>query len=241
MSENILVVGAGGIGLAIVEQYAKANPNNKITVLSRRVQVDLPAEVSQTQIDTTSEDQISQWCQSMSEQDVTFAKVFITLGVLHDDAGPCFPEKRLEDISPEALQHYFSVNTITPLLWVKHLVNLVAKEESSIVVLSARVGSIGDNSLGGWYGYRASKSALNMTLKTASIEYARRKLNTYFIAYHPGTVDTPLSLPFQRNVPKGKLFTPQFTSSQLFNIVNDLTKSDEKFQYLDWQGQSIEN
>ena len=100
-----------------------------------------------------------------------FHHVVCTTGILHDNEVQ--PEKRLEDITPEALQHYFAINTVLPMLWIKQLVCFFPSEHSTLTVLSARVGSIEDNGLGGWYGYRASKAALNMLVKTAAVEYKR--------------------------------------------------------------------
>ena len=108
-----------------------------------------------------------------------------------------------------------------------------------MVFLSARVGSINDNRMGGWYSYRASKAALNMLLKTAAIEYARRAKNVKLIAFHPGTTDTTLSKPFQKNIPEDKLFKPDFVARQLLMLVAK-TPIDGTLSYLDWDHQSID-
>ena len=107
-----------------------------------------------------------------------------------------------------------------------------------MAALSARVGSIGDNRLGGWYGYRSSKASLNMMLRTLSIEYARRAKNVKIIAFHPGTSDTPLSKPFRRSVPNEKLFTPQFVAERLCGIMHN-AEIDGQLSYLDWDNKSI--
>jgi NAD(P)-dependent dehydrogenase (short-subunit alcohol dehydrogenase family) len=107
-----------------------------------------------------------------------------------------------------------------------------------LVFFSARVGSINDNLLGGWYGYRASKAALNMLLKSAQVECQRRAKNISLVSYHPGTVDTELSRPFQANVPKDKLFSSEFTVSQLLQFVTNLLAEDGP-HYIDWQGKTI--
>ena len=97
------------------------------------------------------------------------------LGVLHDEALGLSPEKRIEELNEQSLLRYFQINTVTPSLWLQGLLpHMVKGQQSKIVLLSARVGSITDNSLGGWYGYRASKSALNMMVKTAQVEFSRR-------------------------------------------------------------------
>ena len=106
-------------------------------------------------------------------------------------------------------------------------------------MLSARVGSIGDNHLGGWYAYRASKAALNMLLKTAAIEYSRRSANVKLLSFHPGTTDTPLSKPFQSSVAADKLFTPDFVAAQLIALMT-AADIDGQLAFIDWNGQSID-
>ena len=132
-----------------------------------------------------------------------------------------------------------AANTVTPMLWLKHLTTKIkSKNSCKIVIFTARVGSISDNKLGGWYSYRASKAAINMLIKSAAVELARRAKNIKLISFHPGTTDTPLSKPFQKNVPNGKLFTSEFVASQLLNIVEN-TEVDGQASFLDWQGKTI--
>ncbi|WP_192022112.1 SDR family NAD(P)-dependent oxidoreductase [Shewanella sp. WPAGA9] len=150
------------------------------------------------------------------------------------------PEKRLEDITPASMLSVFQSNTLVPMMWLQHLVKLVNGKQACIIsVLSARVGSISENQLGGWYSYRASKAALNMLIKTSAIEYARRAKNTKLIAFHPGTTDTELSKPFQANVPEGKLFTADFVAQQLLTIHQGIEFNNQA-EFLDWQGQTVQ-
>ncbi|MCT8987663.1 SDR family NAD(P)-dependent oxidoreductase [Shewanella phaeophyticola] len=156
------------------------------------------------------------------------------------------PEKRIEDIDAHSLEQLFYTNSIVPMLWLSALTPLLSQprhkvsgeQKCVISILSARVGSISDNRLGGWYGYRASKAALNMLIKTTAVEYARRLKRVKLIAFHPGTTDTPLSKPFQANVPQGKLFTPAFVANQLHQIMDSI-EPDGEASYLDWQGEPI--
>ena len=142
-------------------------------------------------------------------------------------------------IHKDQLNFYFTTNAILPAIWLKHVESLLkGSEPAKLVFFSARVGSISDNNLGGWYGYRASKSALNMIIKCAQIECKRRAKNICLISYHPGTVETELSKPFQSNVPAGKLFTTDFTVSQLLTIIPNLTPENGP-HYIDWQGSVI--
>lgn len=165
------------------------------------------------------------------------SQVYMCHGVLHNER--CIPEKRLENFSADAFTEILTANTITPMLWLKHLTPiLTGKSECKVVVFTARVGSISDNRLGGWYSYRASKAAMNMLLKSAAIELRRRAKNIKLISFHPGTTDTPLSKPFQKNVPAGKLFTSEFVANQLISIV-DNTPINGEASYVDWQGKDI--
>lgn len=165
-------------------------------------------------------------------------KVFICNGRLHD--ADLQPEKRLEQFNAEDNQSIIHSNALVPMLWVQALLPyLKHAEQCRLVVFSARVGSISDNHLGGWYSYRASKAALNMLLKTAAIEYQRRAPNVSIIAFHPGTTDTPLSRPFQKNVPAENLLTAEFVAKRLLNLLNTLPATNT-LQFTDWQGKSIE-
>ena len=122
----------------------------------------------------------------------------------------------------------------------KYFVPLLRRDEKAVfAALSARVGSISDNRLGGWYAYRASKAALNMVLKTTAIEIGRRFKNQIIVGLHPGTVDTPLSKPFQANVPADKLFTPEFSAERLLTVIDGLTAADSG-NLFDWAGERIE-
>lgn len=151
-----------------------------------------------------------------------------------------WPEKRLEDINAQALHEVFQSNTVVPTLWLKVLFKVLKSKAPCVVsIMSARVGSIGDNRMGGWHAYRASKAALNMVLKNMAIEYARRAKNIKLIAFHPGTTDTGLSKPFQASVPSGKWFTPAFVATQLANIMQG-EEFDGLLSYVDWKGEPID-
>lgn len=134
----------------------------------------------------------------------------------------------------------FQANTIFPALMAKHFLPLLPHDRRAVfAALSARVGSISDNHLGGWYSYRASKSALNMIIHTAEIETRRRCPDAIVVGLHPGTVDSALSDPFQAGVPEGKLFTPQYSVSCLLGVIDGLQPGDSGGCF-DWQGKRIE-
>ncbi len=159
-------------------------------------------------------------------------------GVLHD--GPELrPEKKLEQVDPEQLRRVFEVNAFGPLLVAKHFVGLLQHDERAVLAnVSARVGSIGDNRLGGWYAYRASKAAQNMFTRTLGIELGRRAKNVICLALHPGTVDTDLSRPFQGNVPPERLFDAKRAADQLLGVI-DACGPEDSGRFLAWDGQTI--
>lgn len=128
-------------------------------------------------------------------QDGPYQLIINAIGVLH--TSQWMPEKRLEDLNPDQLTELMQINAIGPALTIRHFLPLLDPAGSLMVTLSAKVGSIEDNRLGGWYSYRSSKAALNMLIKTASIELARTKPNIALIAMHPGTVNSRLSQPFR--------------------------------------------
>lgn len=149
------------------------------------------------------------------------------------------PEKRWNDLSGAALARYFAVNAAGPALVAKHFLPLLPRKgRAGFAALSARVGSIGDNALGGWYGYRASKAALNMLVKTLAIELARSRPDAFCAALHPGTVDTGLSQPFQRGVAAERLFTPDFAAQRLLEVLGGLGPSDSGRCFA-WDGAAI--
>lgn len=163
--------------------------------------------------------------------------VIYCAGLLHDDE--LSPEKSLSDINSQNLLRSFQVNSIGAVLSARYLTSLFKRDRPSIFAcLSARVGSIGDNRLGGWYGYRASKAALNMFVKTISVEYSRCCPNTVVVSLHPGTTDTRLSKPFQRNVPEAQLSTIQETVGLLSNVLANLTLKDSG-KFLSWDGTEV--
>lgn len=234
-----LVIGAGGgIGQAVCR--AALDRGDNVLAISRGAPPLQHARLRHLE-GAANEHEVAAVVAQLEDYGGQIQRVVITTGVLHSDAEPrLFPEKRLEDINAAQLEQSFAVNTVLPLLWVARLLPVLkGKDPCVLAALSARVGSIGDNRLGGWYSYRSSKAALNMALQTAAVEYARRAANVKLLAFHPGTTDTTLSRPFQSGVPEGKLFTPDFVAAQLFSISDGLAP-DGTLSYLDWQGQPID-
>lgn len=163
--------------------------------------------------------------------------VIVATGVLH--AGDRGPEKALRDLDPEWLAQVYAVNAIGPALVAKHFLPLLPKGTRSVfAALSARVGSVGDNHLGGWHGYRASKAALNMLVRNFAIEERRRNDRAIVVALHPGTVDTALSRPFQGNVQPGRLFDAERAALQLLDVIEELKVTDTG-KLFDFEGKEI--
>ena len=163
--------------------------------------------------------------------------VIVANGVLHDS--DVTPEKSLRELSASNFQHVFHANTVTPALIAKYFLPKLNRQSMSVfAALSARVGSISDNRLGGWYAYRASKAALNMILKNAAIEIGRRNKQAIIVGLHPGTVDSALSKPFQSHVPEHKLFTPAFAVENLMKVIDGLTP-EETGKCFAWDGQEV--
>jgi len=163
--------------------------------------------------------------------------VIVATGLLH--AHGQGPEKALRDIDPDWLAQVYAVNAIGPTLVAKHFLSIMPRGERTVfAALSARVGSISDNQLGGWYGYRASKAALNMLVRNLAIEERRRNNRAIVVTLHPGTVDTALSRPFQGNVQPGRLFDPERAALQLLDVIEDL-KAPDSGKLFDFEGLEI--
>lgn len=238
-----LIVGANSeIAKALALQLAHESMT-RLVIVSRNVafyQSEVFSDCDVISVDDYNEASIATVVGSLNERGLTseLSAVFMCHGLLHSDIS--FPEKKIGDFSPASFHEIIAANTVTPMLWLKHLADAFSnKQNCTCVVFSARVGSISDNRLGGWYSYRASKAALNMLLKTAAVELARRKKGIKLVSFHPGTTDTPLSKPFQKNVPEGKLFTPAFVANQVLSIV-DKTSADGTLSYLDWREDRID-
>lgn len=165
--------------------------------------------------------------------------LFNVSGVLHNASAGIVPEKSLRDIEPERLAYSFAVNAIGPMVMARYFHGLFRHGEPAVWAnMSARVGSIGDNHLGGWYGYRASKAALNQFTRTLSIEMARKAPQTICVLLHPGTVATDLSAPFTGSRTRHRVFEVDEAADQLLEVIDALTEADHG-GFLDWAGQVI--
>ncbi len=227
-----LVFGAsGGVGGALCRALRARGDYAEVIALSRQPPPDWPGR--HIPFDLLDEDSIAAAALAVSGLGAP-ALVIVATGLLHD--GAVQPEKSYRALSAEALQRLFAVNLIGPALIAKHILPLMPRKARSVfAVLSARVGSIGDNRAGGWYGYRASKAALNMLVKTLAIEHARTHPEGVCVALHPGTVKTPLSAPFAGS---RDTLTPDQSAAALLSVLDALTP-DQTGGFIAWDGAAI--
>ncbi|NET53859.1 MAG: SDR family NAD(P)-dependent oxidoreductase [Merismopedia sp. SIO2A8] len=244
---HVLIVGASqGIGYGFVQALLSIPAIQTIYATyrdSKRAEALLALQEGEGDrlvcipMDITQEAEISAGIEQIKARTPHLALVVNCVGFLHDDTTK--PEKSLKQLNAEQLTRYFQINSIGPVLLAKYLVPLLKGRDRSIfATISAKVGSIGDNYLGGWYGYRSSKAALNMLMRTAAIEYGRKSHNTIVVMLHPGTTDTRLSKPFQRSVPPGKLFSVEKTVSQLLSVIDSL-KQEDSGHFFSWDGSRL--
>ncbi len=216
-----MVVGSsGGVGSALVKALLQGGTCT-VHALSRSAAAP-PAGAQGGRIDVTDETSVAAAAQRVGDQ---IDLVIVASGRLQGEG--MSPERSFATLDADALARSFQVNAIGPALVAKHFLPRLPKDRSaSFAVLSARVGSIEDNRLGGWYGYRASKAALNMLVRSLAVELARTRPLAVCVALHPGTVDTALSRPFQRNVAKGRLFTTAHAAERLLSVIERLEPKD---------------
>ena len=234
--ENIAIIGSGAIGNAFSQELLSKYPNSKINVFSRKSLRSNASAIAHHLIDY---DDISSMYSAaeLAAAEKPLDLVLVTTGILH--AENLRPEKSLKELSSQNFETLFKINTILPALIAKYFLPFLNRNRSSIfAALSARVGSISDNQLGGWYAYRASKSALNMIIKSTSIEVARKNLKAIVVGLHPGTVDSNLSKPFQQNVNANKLFTPSYAAQKMLTVLDELT-SAQTGKCFAWDGSEI--
>lgn len=226
---------SGGIGKALVEGLA-AGGVSKIHAGSRSGAAPDGDGIIPFRFDYDDPASIADALEGMREPPPTL--VIVATGVLTLDDGSG-PEKSLKQIDAETMARTLMLNTVGPALVAKHMLPLFPRDRRSVfAALSARVGSISDNRLGGWHSYRASKAALNMLIRNYAIELGRTHEQATVVGLHPGTVDTRLSEPFQGNVPESQLFTPERSANHLLDVISALTPTDSG-KCFDWKGEEI--
>ena len=223
--KTLIFGGTGAIGRALsdaVGQQANAGP----LVTTSRSAGSFAASAQHFACDVSDEASIAGVAAAVAVT-APFDLLINATGLLHDETIGVQPEKALRHISADAMARVMSVNAIGPALIMKYFLPLMVRDKKAVVAhLSARVGSISDNRLGGWYSYRAAKAAQNMLVRTAAIEFARRSPQGVIVGLHPGTVDSNLSAPFQGGTPSEKLFTPVQAAAHLLDVVDNLSPAD---------------
>jgi NAD(P)-dependent dehydrogenase (short-subunit alcohol dehydrogenase family) len=219
-----LVIGSSGtIGSAFMALLQQNVACSEVVGLSRQ---------STHPIDYHNLDSIETAAKALSSSP-PFQLIINTIGVLH--TSNWMPEKRLEDLNADQLSELIQINAVGPALTIKYFSKLLDPQNSVMATLSAKVGSIEDNRLGGWYSYRASKAALNMLIKTAAIELARTKPNTALIALHPGTVNSNLSKPFKGE----QIGRPSLdAASDMLKVIESLSKEDSG-SFISYSGERL--
>lgn len=219
--DKVAIIGAsGGIGAALAD--AAAARGAEVLRLSRPA-IDLDDEASFARAAEAAGDGLSH--------------VIVAAGLLHREGTG--PERDWRQIDPAWMLESFRVNTLLPALAAKHFLPRLSRDAPALfAVLSARVGSIGDNRLGGWHSYRVSKAATNQLVRTVSVELRRKNPQAVAVVLHPGTVDTGMSKPFQRNVPAEKLFTPAESAAHLWRVMDGLAPEDSG-GFFAWDGSPI--
>ena len=221
---SAIVFGANGaLGSALV-RHLRADGRYRTVHAGARDPASLPQGAASFQFDLTSEASIAAAVETLAAAP---ALVIVATGLLHDEAAGIAPEKSWRALDAAAMAQVYAANAIGPAMIAKHVLPRLPRGHRAVfAVLSARVGSIEDNRLGGWHSYRASKAALNMLVRNFAIELSRSHPQAVAAALHPGTVDSRLSAPFQRGVAPGKLFSPDQSAGYLLDVLDRLTPAD---------------
>lgn len=231
MSDKLIIGASGGIGQAMFKQLRQENPQSQVLGTSRS------GSDGMIKLDFNSVESIDSAIEQLKTMELDLDQIIIASGLLHSATQG--PEKTFKELSPEWLTQVMQSNAIGPIYLLSRLLTVIDRKATvQIGVLSARVGSISDNQLGGWYGYRASKAALNMYLKTLAIELKRTHKSVQVLSLHPGTTDTNLSKPFQARVPADKLFSTEFAAKELLSVLKGVA-GGESGQFLAWDGKPI--
>ena len=252
----LIIGGSGGIGRAMVEQLVNAangtdakptdnekkQPHQIFATYHKNIPDFEATNLHWIAMDICDEQSIKQTADILKQQTAHIDWVINCAGLLHTTQKQ--PEKALRQVETEFFLQNMQINAVASLLIAKHIKPLLAKSVRSddkpaiFATISARVGSISDNELGGWYSYRMSKAALNMGMKNLSIEWGRTLENVCVVVMQPGTVNTQLSAPFQGNVAEGQLFSPAYSAECLLEVLSRMSAA-QSGSFVDWAGESI--
>ena len=226
-SSAVIIGARGGIGAALAD-ILEQDPNYAQVIRLHRE--------SAHPLDILDEASIASAAANLSGTYPPISLVIVATGLLHSN--PKGPEKSLRELDPDWMIENFRINTVGPALVAKHFLPIMAKQNPiCFAALSARVGSITDNRLGGWHSYRASKSALNMLIRNIAIEWQRKNPQSVVVGLHPGTVETPLSAPFKGN-PAHERFTPARAAEDMLNVLRGL-KPEQSGQIFAYDGSLV--
>ena len=231
--QKIAIFGANGsIGQALCAHYQKQSDVYAFT----RNDFDIDESgLVKILLDDFNEDSVFQAANKFDND--FFDKIIVSIGILHNES--FMPEKRIEEVSSDQFLETIRINTLIPTLIARSFYKKLKKnDKSTLAFLSARVGSITDNRSGGWYSYRASKAALNMVIKNLSIELRRYNKELVVIGLHPGTVDSRLSQPFQKNLEDSKIFSADFSVLKLSSVIDSLSV-ESSGKCIDWEGKVV--
>lgn len=210
MPQSAIIIGTGGIGGALADNLERTGTTTVVRL----------GRSSSIAVDLTDERTIAEAADKLAQNECSPDLVFVATGLLHRLGKG--PEKSLRELDPEWMLENYRINAIGPVLIAKHFLPIMPRDRRTVfTVLSARVGSISDNRLGGWHSYRASKAALNMLIRNLSIEWQRKNPHAIIVGLHPGTVETALSAPFKGN-PATERFTPEKAAEKLLNVLDGL-------------------
>jgi len=235
---NIVIVGGErGIGRAITE-LLQAESQHQLIVTSRHLNTKVAGHTSYHPLDIRDTESIATFAEFINHQYSHIDWLVNCAGVLHSD--DYRPEKSLRQTSQQQLQDNFMTNAGGHLLLLQALEKTLAASKAGIAAsISARIGSISDNKLGGWYAYRMSKAALNMAYKTLSIEWKRNHPHLKLLLFHPGTTATDLSAPFQKRVPEGQLHSAETTAERFLNVIKNTLEHKQASLFRDYAGDTI--
>ena len=238
MLSAVVIGTSGGIGSALVDFLEECHAVLNVFQLSRSSPRSGRSKDDWLHIDLENEETIAEAAAAVERLAGDLHLVIVATGILHD-GNRLQPEKTWRALTCSAMEAAFRINAIGLALVAKHFLPLLAKDrKTAFAMLSAHVGSIDDNRLGGWYAHRASKAALNMLIRTFSIELARSHPHALCVGLHPGTVDTALSEPFQSGITRGKLFSSAQSARYLLTVLDRLVPSDSGGVYA-WDGRRI--
>ena len=223
MKKNILIAGSSGaIGREFTKFYSDDPNVEKVVTLSRKIGGQGHKKIQSLEIDYNKEETFENLDKILQLKSIS--TIIIATGILHTDQ--IRPEKSMDNINFEDMKKVFQVNVFGPILLIKKLLPLIKRSKVvKIIFLTARVGSISDNKLGGWYSYRSSKSALNMMISNLSIELKRANKENIVIGIHPGTVKSNLSEPFLKYV-KHDIFSPRESVELMSQVISKISQED---------------